>query len=272
MSMQVFISWSGTQSKAIAEVFRSWLPGVLQFVKPFFTPNDIEKGARWQNEIASSLSDCSVGLFVMTQESVSSNWLMFEAGAVSKTLDQTRVCPMLFGIGTTDITGPMAQFQAAEFSKTDVFTFLTTVNKAAGEEGLPQKVLESVFEKWWPDLESGVAEAQRSSGDAGSTDIRTDRDILEEILLLTRRGVKQRGRFGPARDFYSVKTDLQLALDGITSEEHLNRLHEIYDNLASKLVDQSLLDQEEDDFPVHVMGQMARIKEKIDFLKHHDTR
>ena len=44
MYSKVFISWSGDLSKKIAEELRFWLPAVLQFVKPYFTPNDIEKG------------------------------------------------------------------------------------------------------------------------------------------------------------------------------------------------------------------------------------
>jgi hypothetical protein len=43
--INVFISWSGDQSKAIAEEFRNWIPSVLQFARPYFTPDDIEKGA-----------------------------------------------------------------------------------------------------------------------------------------------------------------------------------------------------------------------------------
>jgi hypothetical protein len=43
--INVFISWSGDQSKAIAEELRNWIPSVLQFARPYFTPNDIEKGA-----------------------------------------------------------------------------------------------------------------------------------------------------------------------------------------------------------------------------------
>ncbi len=45
MATKVFISWSGELSNKLAEAVRQWLPGVLQFVKPYFTPSDIEKGA-----------------------------------------------------------------------------------------------------------------------------------------------------------------------------------------------------------------------------------
>ncbi|WP_165788483.1 hypothetical protein [Stutzerimonas stutzeri] len=41
--MKVFISWSGDMSREIGEALRTWIPGVIQQVKPYFTPNDIEK-------------------------------------------------------------------------------------------------------------------------------------------------------------------------------------------------------------------------------------
>ncbi|TQV89535.1 hypothetical protein [Aliikangiella coralliicola] len=53
--MKVFISWSGELSKELGEVFRDWLPSVIQSVKPFFTPNDIEKDSRWSKDIAQEL-------------------------------------------------------------------------------------------------------------------------------------------------------------------------------------------------------------------------
>ena len=52
MASKVFISWGGNLSKRLAEEIKNWLPSVLQFVKPYFTPEDIEKGTRWESNIA----------------------------------------------------------------------------------------------------------------------------------------------------------------------------------------------------------------------------
>jgi hypothetical protein len=49
--MKVFISWSGETSRRIAEVIRDQLPNALQFVRPFFSHEDIDKGARWEPEL-----------------------------------------------------------------------------------------------------------------------------------------------------------------------------------------------------------------------------
>ena len=118
-TMRVFISWSGELSRPLAEVLRDWLPSALQFVKPYFSPNDIEKGSRWEGILAGELSASSVGIFVMTHENRDSRWLHFEAGVIAKSIDRSRVCPMLFGIEPTDLEGPLAHFQSTRFTKDD---------------------------------------------------------------------------------------------------------------------------------------------------------
>ncbi|HNR12540.1 MAG TPA: hypothetical protein PKM59_04405, partial [Thermodesulfobacteriota bacterium] len=55
MATKVFISWSGDLSRKLGEALRNWLPATLQYVKPYFSPDDIEKGAKWNSEIAKEL-------------------------------------------------------------------------------------------------------------------------------------------------------------------------------------------------------------------------
>lgn len=50
--MKIFISWSGTRSRAMAVALRNWLPDVVQAFKPFMSEEDIEKGRRGLDVIA----------------------------------------------------------------------------------------------------------------------------------------------------------------------------------------------------------------------------
>lgn len=134
--MKVFISWSGERSKQLAEAIREWLPNVLQFVKPYFTPADIEKGARWASEISKELEQSKIGIIAMTEENLTSPWIMFEAGAISRVVEEGRVCPIVFGVRKTDLVGPLASFQAIEFNRAEVRQLLTTINNAAKEAAL----------------------------------------------------------------------------------------------------------------------------------------
>lgn len=184
--MKIFISWSGDNSKRLGEALRNWLPAVLQLVKPYFTPSDIEKGTRWSSEIAKELESSEVGILCVTRENLHSDWVMFEAGALSKSLDKAHVCPVLFGIHNTDLTGPLEQFQTTEFEKEDFRKLISVINAKLGDNKLPATVLDSVFEKWWPELEAEVNKILGELEEGSSEPVRSERELLVEILGLSR--------------------------------------------------------------------------------------
>jgi len=184
--MKIFISWSGKDSRKFGEALWDWLPAVLQFVKPYFTPSDVEKGSRWNSEIAKELELSKMGIICVTRENLHNDWVLFEAGALSKSLESSRVCPILFGIKNTDLAGPLKQFQTTEFSKNDFKKLVSAINANYGENKLQEKVLDSVFEKWWPELEIKVNTIFTKLDQTDEEPIRKDRDLLEEILELSR--------------------------------------------------------------------------------------
>jgi hypothetical protein len=209
--MRVFISWSGDLSKQLGEAIRNWLPSVLQYVKPYFSPADIEMGARWATEVSAELSKSAICIIILTRDNLDSKWIMFEAGAISKVVDKARVCPIAFGIELTDIQGPLAQFQATRFTEDDFRQLVLTVNSVAGEQRLSDSTTEKVFTKWWPDLEiqlkatlDGAKLSKKST-----KDLRTERDILEEALLLIR------GLASAQRDLAKNVTWIQRVLSNI---------------------------------------------------------
>lgn len=112
---------------------------------------------------------------------------MFEAGALSKSMEKSRVCPMLFGVEPTDLAGPLVQFQAAPFSKDEVRKVMKTVNSQLGELALEPNVMDSVFDKWWPDLEEKVNHVlNQAASPTSSKGLRSDRELLEEVLKISR--------------------------------------------------------------------------------------
>ena len=217
-SNKVFISWSGRQSERLGEELRGWLPNVLQLVEPYFTPNDIEKGSRWQHEIASNLDASNYGILCVTRDNIDSNWLLFEAGALSKHLGKSKVTPLLFGLKVTDLSGPLKQFQAAIFNKTEMLKVLQSINKVLPTP-LPEKQLEITYEKWWPDLESRVKQILEEEPEDGEP-IRSDRELLEEILLLTRTNIRRAqiaSRISPAAIKEILKTYIAIHEQQATS-------------------------------------------------------
>ena len=93
--MKVFICWSGSVSRRIAKSIHDWLPNIIQNVEPFMSTEDIEKGARWLSTVHTELQDCHFGMICLTPENLGSQWIHFEAGALSKFIDRSRACRQL---------------------------------------------------------------------------------------------------------------------------------------------------------------------------------
>jgi hypothetical protein len=53
----------------------------------------------------------------------------------------------------SDVSGPLAQFQATKPTKGDLLRLLKTLNKALGEAALKDSQLEAAFELCWPKIE-----------------------------------------------------------------------------------------------------------------------
>ena len=132
-----------------------------------------------------ALSESQIGILCVTRDNIHNDWILFEAGALSKSLEKSHVCPVLFGISNTDLAGPLKQFQTTQFEKSDIHRLLGVINGRIGENKLPQKTLDSVFEKWWPDLEEKINQILAEVGEPEEP-IRSDRELLEEILQISR--------------------------------------------------------------------------------------
>jgi hypothetical protein len=186
--MQVFVSWSGERSRLIAEAVRSWLPKVVKSVNPWMSTEDIGAGARWLSEVSATLNAATVGLICVTPENQHNPWLLFEAGALSKTLDQTCVCPLLLEMTPGQLNGPLTQFQANSLNRDGIAKVLSTINKGLGESRLDPQQLEEILDVWWPKLEERIKAipAPKEPTAARSID-----DQLEEILQLARENLRR---------------------------------------------------------------------------------
>ncbi|QXE89245.1 toll/interleukin-1 receptor domain-containing protein [Geomonas subterranea] len=184
MKVKVFISWSGEKSRRIGEVFRTWLPSVLQFVQPYFTPEDIEKGAKWNGDISRNLEESKIGIICLTKENTEKPWIMFEAGALSKNLESSKILTLLCGITPTDVSGPLIHFQSTQLQKKDLRLMLEAINNSAQDFKLSQDQLENTFEMCWPALEKKIQEVLELSTEPQSE--RIEKEIIEETLDIVR--------------------------------------------------------------------------------------
>lgn len=187
--MKVFLSWSGPRSRYLAETLRIWLPRVIQSLRPWMSDEDISPGSRWLTDISKELGDAKVGILCVTPENQSNPWLVFEAGALSKTLEQPFVCPLLFDMSPGQLKGPLAQFQALSLDRGGVLRMLLNLNSAPGHPSLPDKDLEETFDVWWPKLEERLEDVPKA--DTEVIEKRSTDDLLEEVLSITREQLRR---------------------------------------------------------------------------------
>lgn len=238
--MKIFISWSGEMSRELGEVLRNWLPSVLQILQPYFTPSDIEKGTRWSNFIAKELEESRIGIFCLTSENLNSPWLMFEAGAISKVVGKSFVCPILFDLKYDDVTGPLAQFQLTSFEKKDIGKLIGTINGTTGKYKLPYNTLESVFEMWWPKLEAqGNDIIQKYVIKAERQEKSEREELLKDVLSLTQMISKESQR---REEIYSNEQNLEILKSLADLPPINNALRSIFEKRGSRF-DKSTISQ-----------------------------
>lgn len=182
--MNVFISWSGERSKCLAEVLRHWLKQLINALDPWISVADIGNGTRWRDHVAARLKTSDIGIICLTPGNLRSEWLLFEAGALSKAIETAYVCPLLIDLEPSDISGPLAQFQATRANREEIKKLVWTINSALGLNARPDHELLEAFEVWWPKLEFQLKHLPPETD--ASRPHRPDRELLEEILATVR--------------------------------------------------------------------------------------
>jgi hypothetical protein len=181
---QVFISWSGEPSRSIARLLSDWLPEIAQHVEPWMSDQHIKGGMRWNSEVAAALDDSRFGIVCVTASNQHKPWLMFEAGALAKRLQNEpgRVVPLYIDLGPADVTGPLAAFQGHQLDEEGMRSLVQDLMEL--RENAPD--ISRVFNRMWPDLEEQVKAAKQQSPAPESPE-RTERDMLEELVERVRR-------------------------------------------------------------------------------------
>jgi hypothetical protein len=178
--MDIFISWSGPRSRAVAEALKEYLPMIVNAFNPWLSAADIDKGARWSADLAAALATAKAGIICLTPNNLAAPYILFESGALSKTVEKSFVCTLLIGMEPSDVSGPLAQFQATKPTKDDLLQLLKTLNKALGAAALKDAQIHATFDLVWPKLEEKLSSLP-PDGPAGRPH-RPERELLEELL------------------------------------------------------------------------------------------
>jgi hypothetical protein len=178
--MKVFISWSGQRSKDLANALRNWLPMVLQYIEPWVSDQDISAGERWAQAIAGELDASNFGIICITPENIHSEWILFEAGALSKSMQDGKVIPLLFGLELSDLSGPLSQFQAQKMEESGMKEVVKSINKISATK-TSDTIVDQLLPALWPTLQETIAAIPNTA--PSDKHMRPNHEILEELVV-----------------------------------------------------------------------------------------
>jgi hypothetical protein len=138
------------KAQEVAAEMKRFLNFTLPNVLVWFSAQDISAGARWSLQITSELTAADFGVILITRESLTSEWLTFEAGTLAKSVDESKLCPYLIDIDMTELRGPLAQFQAKLSDARGTRDLLESVNRLNLDEALSETQLSGYFDAFWP--------------------------------------------------------------------------------------------------------------------------
>jgi len=151
--MKVFISWSGELSKAFAEELARWLPKVFPDLHPFVSSLDIDSGEIWLTRMAAELKDTAIGIICITRKNMDSNWIMFESGAIFKSLGEANIFPILINLSLSGFRLPLSAFQAIESTKPGFTKLIQGLAKVSSATMTEDELLQKL-ERHWPEIQT----------------------------------------------------------------------------------------------------------------------
>lgn len=204
--LRVFVSWSGERSRLVARALSRWLRDPLQSIDCWMSEVDIGAGTQWNRELWAQLDRTDFGVLCLTPENLDSRWMLFEAGYLAKSITGARIVPYVFGIKTTDVPYPLAQFQSAPADSEGTLLLVSTLNRASAAP-LDEERMKRVFGKWWHELESQLASIQPPTIEQERpAEARSDKALLEELLGLVRGLSNRDGMQAPIHQAASETT------------------------------------------------------------------
>lgn len=216
--MDVFLSWSTERSQKLAKMFNEWITNVLPTVQTYISTEQIGPGDRWSDSIGKGLETNFMGIFFLVEENVDSPWLNFEAGAISKNIEDSKVIPLLHDMKPEQINGPIAQFQAKLINvEPDIFSIVKQINNGINDERkINAEILKKLFDKWYPDFVKEYNDFCNENprpikaDDRKSSNLLDSEDQIGEILNIV-RSLKRSERKkvnSPERNTFQIRSGI----------------------------------------------------------------
>lgn len=171
----IFLSWSGKSGQLIAELLRGLLPAILPSSEPFMSHIDINKGKPWKESLNSKLATTSYGMFILTPDTRNSEWMAYEAGAISKG-ENIRLYSILFDVPEGLIPKYLSDYQASAFKEEDWKKLLREISDVIKlesqnnpKDSKPDN-FDMLFRLFWREFRENTEEILKNIRDASQND------------------------------------------------------------------------------------------------------
>ncbi len=181
--MNIFLSWSGNLSKAIASGFNEILPDVIQRVKPFFSPEKIGNGEVWFTSIVEALKASDLGIVFLTKDNFNEDWIIFEGGGI---------------IAKGWLYVILCDFTIAEFNKSECFFKKLNVTEFKNDHGMEDvfvsmknrlgltdikdETIRRTFKHNWPAIKDKIYSLIKLKFQPKPTAPDLNKDILKKLI------------------------------------------------------------------------------------------
>ncbi|MDR0918748.1 MAG: toll/interleukin-1 receptor domain-containing protein [Oscillospiraceae bacterium] len=182
--MKIFISWSGETSNKIAEILKRFMEEFYNDVEIFLSSHSIEKGTRPISEISKELENCNYGLICLTKTNLDAPWILYEAGALSKFIETSRIVPLLFGVSEISPKNPLNNFQGViHWEKEDEYKkSMKKLFYQIKDKEMTDKTFDVIFEKFFPDFKDEVEKLLEIENKSSATKDKTQKEKIDEVI------------------------------------------------------------------------------------------
>jgi hypothetical protein len=126
-----------------------------------FVSSEIQKGSLWLPAVNAELRQADAGLVCLTAQSLDSDWVLFEAGALSTAValrtGEARIFTYLLGVDPAALPGPLSVYQSTVATMEDTFRLINSLLSPLE----PSQMSVGDFAPAWDDLWRKLQQIER---------------------------------------------------------------------------------------------------------------
>jgi hypothetical protein len=178
---KIFLSWSKSNSLAIAQAFYELIPHIIQNQSVFISAENIRNGEGWFEKITSELKECKTGIIFLTKENLTEEWILFESGGISVTGNAHFILCDLTVSELQKLGSLYKNVNVTELSDIKgLKSLFIDIKNGLGLTQTKDSVIEEAFILYWPKIQQRIKDFRRNNFKELKPTI-PDRDFFKTI-------------------------------------------------------------------------------------------